>query len=165
MSLTLDELLPLVGRLDDAPGFDTPRERFRRFLLERVTDVPTASALIEDCQRSVGEQHHRALQDLIVVLGRLLRFEITFGTYERSSGGVRVDGQWRSPDLAVVLEIRTEQTTATLEGLARATAATATRVDAGSRIGLCVVARQYAAQGKLTHTLATDALLRDIRVA
>jgi hypothetical protein len=165
MSITLDELLPLVGRLDDAPGFDTPRERFRRFLLDRLTDVPTASALIEDCQRSVGEQHHRALQDLIVMVGRLLRFEITFGTYERSVGGVRVDGQWRSPELAVVLEIRTEQTTAaTLEGFARAVAATVTRVDAGSRIGLCVVARQYAAHGKLSHALAADPLLRDIRV-
>ena len=72
MSITLDELLLLVGRLDDAPGFDTPRERFRRFLMERVTDVPTASALIDECQRSVGEQRHRALQDLIVVVGRLL---------------------------------------------------------------------------------------------
>jgi hypothetical protein len=165
MSITLDELLPLVGRLDDAPGFDTPRERFRRFLLERLTDVPTARALIEDCQRSVGEQRHRALQDLIVLVGRLLRFEITFGTYERSAGGVRVDGQWRSPGLAVVLEIRTDQTTAaTMEGLARAVAATAARVDVDSRIGLCVVARQYAARGKLTHALAADTLLRDIRV-
>ena len=119
MSITLDELLLLVGRLDDAPGFDTPRERFRRFLLERVTDVPTVSALIDDCQRSVGEQRHRALQDLIVIVGRLLRFEVTFGTYEPSADAVKVDGQWRSPGLLdVVLEIRTEQTTsATLDGL------------------------------------------------
>jgi hypothetical protein len=92
MSVTLNELLSLVGRLDDAPGFDTPRERFRRFLLERVTDVPAARTLIEECQRSVGEQHHRALQDLVVVVGRLLQFEVTFGAYERSADGVKVDG-------------------------------------------------------------------------
>jgi hypothetical protein len=154
MSITLDELLFLVGRLDDAPGFDAPRERFRRFLLERVTDVPTASALIDECQRSVGEQRHRALQDLVVSLGRLLRFEITFGTYERSADSVKVDGQWRSPGLLdVVIEIRTEQTTSpTLDGLARAMAATQS-AGLEPRIGLCVVARQYAGRSKLSRAL------------
>ena len=52
MNISLTDLLPLVGRLDAAPGFDTPRERFRRFLLEHVTDVPTARALIE-----IGRAH------------------------------------------------------------------------------------------------------------
>jgi hypothetical protein len=165
MSVTLDDLLTLVGRLDDAPGFDTPRERFRRFLLERVTDVPTARALIEDCQRSVGAQHHRALQDLVVLVGRFLRFDITFGVYERSPGSAGVHGQWRSPDLTVVVEVRTDQTTdATMEGLARAVAITAPRVDADPRIGLCVVARQYAARGRLGHMLAADTLLRDVHL-
>jgi hypothetical protein len=154
MSITLDELLLLVGRLDDAPGFDTPRERFRRFLMERVADVPTASALIDDCQRSVGEQRHRALQDLIVMVGRLLQFEITFGTYERSADAIKVDGQWRSPGrLDVVLEIRTEQTrSATLDGLAHATAE-APGAGLEPRIGLCVVARQYAARARLGREL------------
>jgi hypothetical protein len=164
MSITLDELLLLVGRLDDGPGFDTPRERFRRFLMERVADVPTASALIDDCQRSVGEQRHRALQDLIVIVGRLLQFEITFGTYERSADGVKVDGQWRSPGrLDVVLEIRTEQTrSATLDGLARAMAE-APSAGLQPRIGLCVVARQYAARARLSRELDVTRL-PDIRV-
>ena len=165
MSITLDELLFLVGRLDDAPGFDAPRERFRRFLLERVTDVPAASALVDECQRSVGEQRHRALQDLVVSLGRLLRFEITFGTYERSPDSVQVDGQWRSPGmLDVVIELRTEQTTSpTLDGLARAMAVTE---GAGlePRIGLCVVARQYAARSKLSRALADVTRLPNIHV-
>lgn len=164
MSITLDELLLLVGRLDDAPGFDTPRERFRRFLMERVTDVPTASALIDECQRSVGEQRHRALQDLIVVVGRLLQFEITFGDYERPADAVKVDGQWRSPgQLDVVLQIRTDQTTsATLDGLARATAE-APGATLEPRIGLCVVARQYAARARLSRALDVTRL-PDIRV-
>ena len=165
MSITLDELLFLVGRLDDAPGFDAPRERFRRFLLERVTDVPAANALVDECQRSVGEQRHRALQDLVVSLGRLLRFEITFGTYERSPDSVQVDGQWRSPGLLdVVIELRTEQTTSpTLDGLARAMAVTE---GAGlePRIGLCVVARQYAARSKLSRALADVTRLPNIHV-
>lgn len=164
MSVTIDELLALVGRLDDAPGFDTPRERYRRFLLDRVTDVAAARALIEDCQRSVGEQRHRALQDLVVLVGRFLQFEITFGTYDRAAGGV--DGQWRSPGLvAVVLEVRTEQTSAaTLEKLASTVSGTPARSDIGSPIGLCIVARQYAARGRLANSVSVDTRMRDIRV-
>ncbi len=165
MSITLDELLLLVGRLDDAPGFDTPRERFRRFLIERVTDVPTASALIDDCQRSVGEQRHRALQDLDRHRRPLaaLRGRRSAPT-SASADAVKVDGQWRSPGLLdVVLEIRTEQTTsATLDGLARATAA-APGAGLEPRIGLCVVARQYAARGRLSRALDVSRL-PDIRV-
>ena len=122
-------------------------------------------ALIDECQRSVGEQRHRALQDLVVIVGRLLRFEITFGTYERSADAVKVDGQWRSPGLLdVVIEIRTEQTTSpTLDGLARAMAA-AEGAGLEPRIGLCVVARQYAARGKLSRALAEVTPLPDIHV-
>ena len=164
MSITLDELFLLVGRLDDAPGFDSPRERFRRFLLDRVTDVPTARALVDECQRSVGEQRHRALQDLVVIAGRFLGFEIIFDSYERTADIVKVDGQWRSPGLLdVVLEIRTEQTPSpSLDALAAATAA-ATVGRAEPRLGLCVVARQFAARDKLSRTLATDPRLTDMR--
>jgi hypothetical protein len=160
MNITLNELLTLLGRLDDAPGFDTPRERFRRFLVEHVTDVQIARPLVEECQRSVGEQHHRALQDLVVLLGRFMRFETSFGTYERLPSGVKLDGQWRSRGrLDVVLEIRTEQTTdPTLESLARAvsTVAATAQIDVEARIGLCVVGRHYVGRGKLEHAAAAD---------
>ena len=167
MSISLDELLPLVGRLDDEPGFDTPRERFRRFLFDRVTDLSSARALIDDCQRSVGEQRHRALQDLIVIVGRLLGFAIAFGPYG-SADDAEVDGHWRSPGLLdVALEIRTDQTAAaTLESFARAVAAAGAAAGVGreSAIGLCVVARQYAARASLTHLLAANSQFTDIRV-
>src|SRR5947209_16245411 len=144
MSFTLAELLSLVGPLDDTPGFDSPRERFRRFLLERATHLPTIRALVEECQRSVGEQHHRVLQDLIVVLGRALRFGVTFGTYERSGNDLNTHGRWRSAGLLdVVLQIETDHTAPTLEPLARAIAANRTVDDREqSTIGLCVIARQ-----------------------
>jgi len=29
MSITLDQILSLVGKLDDSPGDETPRERFQ----------------------------------------------------------------------------------------------------------------------------------------
>jgi hypothetical protein len=168
MNVTLSELLPLVGRLDSAPGFDTPRERYRRFLLEHVTDVSTARALIDECQRSVGEQRHRALQDLVVLLGRFLGFETIFGSYDRSTPG-GMDGQWRSRGLLdVVLEVRTEQTpAATADSLARAVAAPQgpVRVDACPRIGLAVVARHFTARGRLEHAMAADTHSPELRIA
>jgi hypothetical protein len=163
MSISLAELLPLVGRLDDAPGFDTPRERFRRFLLERATHLPTLQALIDECQRSVGEQHHRALQDLIVVIGRVLQFAITFGPYEGSADDPNSHGQWRSPSLLdVLLQIETDHTSAMLDPLAHAVAASRA-AGAESTIGLCVVARQSAARGKLVKLIA-QGQFPDIRV-
>ena len=83
LGVTVSQLLLLVGHLDDTPGFDTPRERFRRFLIDRVTDSHLIRSFVEQCQRSIGEQHHRALQDGIALLGRFLGFETEFGTYQR----------------------------------------------------------------------------------
>jgi hypothetical protein len=168
MNITLTDLLPLVGRLDAAPGFDSPRERFRRFLLEHVTDVATARALIEECQRSVGEQRHRALQDLVVLIGRFLGFEITFGTYERSTTAPTIDGQWRSRGLLdVVIELRTDQTPhPSADNLNRALAAAAIepRIDEYPRIGLAVVARHYAGRGRLEQAFTADAHGSDLRI-
>jgi hypothetical protein len=165
MSISLAELLPLVGHLDDAPGFDTPRERFRRFLLERATHLPTIHTLIEECKRSVGEQHHRVLQDLIVVVGRVLQFAITFGVYERPADELSTQGRWRSAGLLdVVLQIETDHTPATLEPLARAVEASQTAAGGEeSTIGLCVVARQSAARGRLARLVA-QGQFPDIRV-
>jgi hypothetical protein len=194
MNITLSELLPLVGRLDSAPGFDTPRERFRRFLLEHITDVATARSLIDECQRSVGEQRHRALQDLIVVVGRFLGFEVIFGAYDRSITGAATafqsrqdarharigpelvsraddppfEGQWRSRGLLdVALTIRTDQTPhASTESLAGALAAAASigRPDGTPRIGLAVVARHYAARGRLEQAMAADRHSAELRI-
>ena len=38
-SIGLGQILSLVGKLDDSPGDDTPRERFRHFLRENITEV------------------------------------------------------------------------------------------------------------------------------
>lgn len=169
MTLSLHEVLPLAGQLDDAPGFDTGRERFRRFLLELVTDVPTARALIEECQRSVGEQRHRALQDLMVAFGRFLGFAVTFGRYDRAATDREANGRWRSPgSLNVALEIKTEQNaSAALEPLALAAMDNAARHDGERSIGLCIVARRYAARGRLDRQLGVHthaAILRIVSV-
>lgn len=38
MSITLTEILDLIGKLDDTPGQDTGRERFRRYLDKNLID-------------------------------------------------------------------------------------------------------------------------------
>jgi hypothetical protein len=166
MSLTLAELLPLIGRLDDAPGFDTPRERFRRFLLERATSLPTMQALIDECQRSVGEQHHRVFQDLIAVLGRILQFAVMFGTYEGSPDDSTTYARWRSPgQLDVVLQIETDHASGGLELLARAIAASESTAEGEEpTIGLCVISRNSIARGRLAK-LMSEGQFPGVRVA
>jgi len=94
VQLTLEQLLSVVGTLDDEPGFDTPRERFRRFISKRITDFATARQLVEQCVHLPGVQSHRALEDLVLYLGKFLDFEVVFGPYERSS--VLTCGGWRA---------------------------------------------------------------------
>ncbi len=149
MSITLDDALLMVGRLDDAPGFDTSRERFRRFIGTHINDVRVARAFIEQCQRSIDEQHHRALKDLVTILGRFLGLETAFGTYTPVSGALQYDGHWRYPQrLNIVLEVRTDRTQgADVSTLTRAVAAmSASSLLRGSStppIGLSVVTTHY----------------------
>ncbi len=170
LGITLNQVLNLTGRLDDSPGFDSPRERFRRFLVERVTDVAAARALLDEGQRSPGEQHHRAVQDVAVLLGRFLGFETTFGTYEALAGGVKYDGQWRTRRrLQVVLEIRTDQTPhgdlGTLSRSLTALAALSHLEAETRRIGLSVVTPLYVGRGRLEDWLLTaDRHGHDLRI-
>jgi hypothetical protein len=169
MHVTLNELLALVGRLDDAPGFDTPRERYRRFLFERVTEAGALRSLVEQSQHSLGEQHRRALQDAIVMLGRFLGFETTFGAYQRVAGAVKFDGQWRSRHrLEIALEVRTDQTPRTdVEELTRSLSAlyAPSRVDTGvHRLGLCIVTPLYGGRARLEDALLAERAQADIRI-
>lgn len=58
--MDLDQVLSLVGKLDDSQGNGTPRERFRKFLTESVKEVGQVRDYIEQCLRSSGEQYSRA---------------------------------------------------------------------------------------------------------
>jgi hypothetical protein len=156
MSITLNEILALVGRLDESAGFDTPRERFRRFLLEHVTDPGVARSLIDQSQRSLGEQHERALQDVIVVLGRFLGFETEFGPNQSVSGVATYDGQWRSRRrLEIVLEVCTDQTPRSdVDELSRALFAVAAPAPPDVRhLGLCIVTPVYGGRARLEEAL------------
>ncbi|HXF60387.1 MAG TPA: hypothetical protein VNK95_02145 [Caldilineaceae bacterium] len=110
MSVPLHQILALVGRLDDAPGEDTPRERFRRFLRENVQTVGVARDYLEECLRESGEQYSRALQDLANRLGHFLGFEVTFGRYQGTQGAIGFDGLWSSPrNFHIVVEVKTTE--------------------------------------------------------
>lgn len=154
ISMTLSDVLSLVGRLDSSPEFDSARERFRRFLYHHVTDVRVVSAFIDQGQHAPGPQVHFALQDLITVLGRFLGFETAFGNYAPLRGNLKYDGHWNSRGrLHAVLEIRTGQTSEpTLDRLARSTAALRARAhvgDAGQAMGLCVLLPSYTGERDL----------------
>jgi len=121
MSITLNQTLALVGKLDDTPGDEVPRERFRRFLRENVREVGQIRDYVEGCLRDSGDQYNRALQDLVNHLGQFLEFEVTFGRYHGVQGQLGFDGLWESPTgFHIVVEVKTTEVytikTATLVG-------------------------------------------------
>ena len=110
MSLKLDQILALVGKLDDMPGEQTPRERFRRFLQENVLEIGRLRDYVEECLRNSGEQYCRALQDLVNYVGRFLQFEVAFGRYHGIQGEIGFDGLWTSPKgFHLVVEVKTTE--------------------------------------------------------
>jgi hypothetical protein len=54
VSITLQQILDLVGTLDDSSGQNTPRERFRKFLEQNVSEVGQLRDYIEECLRTSG---------------------------------------------------------------------------------------------------------------
>jgi hypothetical protein len=101
-------MLALAGRLDDSRDFDSPRERFRRFLREYVPDIATARALIDQARYSPDDQHRRALQDLVVLVGRFLGFDVDIGAPPLASGAPAHHGTWHAHGrLHVLVEVGT----------------------------------------------------------
>jgi transcription elongation factor GreA-like protein len=64
MTMTLSQILALVGALDDSLGNETARERFRRFLKDNAKDVGQLRDYIQERLNNSGTQYNRALQDL-----------------------------------------------------------------------------------------------------
>ncbi len=167
MNVDIDGLLRIVGCLDDARGYDTPRERFRRFMSDSVTDASIATDLIVQCQKGIGEQRHRALQDLVVWLGRFLGFEPIWGAYAVTGSRGTGRGLWRSREVDVVVETRTEQSTGiALDGICSAVSGSSS-TEAPRRIGVCVVSRHYLAWERLKQSVSAgspDPVLAVVRI-
>jgi hypothetical protein len=121
MHISIAEILSLVGPLDDSPGENNARERFRAFLAKNVVEVGELRDHIEECLRTSGDQYNKALQDLVNFTGRFLGFEVSFGRYRGVTNEVGFDGLWKSPTgLGIVVEVKTSDTyaikTSTLVG-------------------------------------------------
>ena len=157
MNVTVNQVLTMVGRLDDTPGFDTPRERFRRFLAERITDPQSARLVIQQCQQASGEQTHRALQDAVVLTGRFLGFHTIFSSYQRDPGVAAISGEWESRRrLQVILSLCTDQSAAieldALSQIVRNGLLTHQQTNT-PRVGLCVVSPLFAAKTRIEEML------------
>jgi hypothetical protein len=109
-AISLQQILNLVGKLDDSPGTETSRERFRAFLKDNVQEVGQIRDFIEECLRLTGDQYNRALQDLVNHLGSLLGFEVHFGRYHGVTGEIGFDGHWKSSSGShIVVEVKTTE--------------------------------------------------------
>jgi len=110
VTITLAEILDLVGKLDDSPGDDTGRERFRRYLGKHLLTPGQVRDYVEESLRTTGEQYSRALQDLVNYVGKFLGFEVRFGRYQGVKGEIGFDGRWKSPTgFHVVVEVKTTE--------------------------------------------------------
>ncbi len=114
-------MLDFVGKLDDTEGNETPRERFRRFLQQKVCEVGQIQVYVEECLKNSGDQYNRALQDLVNHIGSILGFNVTFGRYQGIRGKIGFDGHWKSSTgFHIVIEVKTTDAyaikTATLVG-------------------------------------------------
>lgn len=169
MSISLTQILALVGKLDDTPGEETPRERFRRFLVENVRDVGQIRDYIEECLRSTGDQYNRALQDLINHLGRFLGFEVTFGRYHGVPGQIGFDGHWVSPTgFHIVVESKTTDVyaikTATLVGYVDQLISEKKIPNWGKALGLYVVGRPDVELRQLENAILAEKRTHQLRI-
>ncbi|NUP99386.1 MAG: EVE domain-containing protein [Armatimonadetes bacterium] len=105
--MTLDDLLDVVGTLDDAGGDDAARVRFRRHIAKHVQKAGPLRDHVQSCLRSKGPQYHRALQDLVNHAGSLIGFDVEYGRYAGVAGEIGHDGLWKADDFALVIEVKT----------------------------------------------------------
>jgi len=168
-AISLKQVLSLVGPLDDAPGDDTPRERFRRHLSESVTDVGTVRDYVEECLRTPGTNFDRALQDLVNHLGTFLGFDVRYGRYQGVRGQVGHDGLWRSPSgLHLVIEVKTTDAyaikTATLVGYISALISAQEIPTKQDALGLYVVGRTDADLRQLENAIVAEGRNEELRI-
>src|SRR5208337_1223916 len=169
MSMTLNQILDLVGPLDDSAGADTPRERFRRFLTKNVTNVAELRDHIEQCLRTPGDQNNRALQDLVNHIGGFLGFGVVFGRYRGVQGEVGFDGHWKSPTgLHVILEVKTTETyaikTSTLLGYVDELISQKQVPSWDSALGLYAVGRPDPEVRQLEHAIVAEKRTNQLRI-
>ena len=166
---TLDDILGLVGTLDDSAGDDTPRERFRRFLRDSVGTTAAVRDYIEACMRSKGPQYDHALQDLVNHTASLIGFEVEYGRYRGVSNEVGFDGLRRREDFTIVAAVKTTDAyvirTATLVGYVDRLISEGRIPDWDHAMGLYVVARSDAGLTQLANSIVAEKRTHQLRIA
>lgn len=109
-ALSLQQILDLVGQLNDAGEETSARFRFRRFLSDELDSVGQARDYIEECLRKPGDQFNKALQDLVNHTASLLGFEVEYGRYRGIRNDIGFDGLWKWGDRFIVVEVKTTDT-------------------------------------------------------
>lgn len=169
VALALDQVLGLVGTLDDSPGENTPRERFRSFLRESVTSIGTVRDYVELCAKNKGSQYDFALQDLINHTGTLIGFDVEFGRYKGVSNDIGHDGLWRRDNFSIVVEVKTTDAftirTDTLLGYVNRLISASKVSDWDHTMGLYVFARPDAELKSLANSIIAERRTHELRIA
>ncbi len=157
----LNEVLDLVGTLDDSPGEDTARERFRRYLQGKVTSVGVLRDYVEECLRHKGDNYNRALQDLVNYIGHFLEFDVRFGRYHGVHGKIGFDGHWISLEgFHIIVEVKTSEAfaikTPTLIGYVDALISEGEIPSWGHALGLYVIGRPDPDIQQLRHAIVAE---------
>jgi hypothetical protein len=169
ITLTLNEMLDFVGKLDDTEGIETPRERFRRFLQQKVCEVGQIQVYVEECLKNSGDQYNRALQDLVNHIGSILGFDVTFGRYQGIRGKIGFDGHWKSPTgFHIVIEVKTTDVyaikTATLVGYVDELISEKSVSSWDHALGLYVVARPDSELRQLENAIMAEKRTNQLRI-
>lgn len=169
MAISLGDVLALVGKLDDSAGKETARERFRRFLGENVSEVGQVRDYVEECLRNSGDQHSRALQDLVNHIGCILGYGVTFGRYQGIQGQIGFDGHWRSPTgFNIVVEAKTTEVyaikTATLVGYVDALISEKIIPSWDDALGLYIVGRPDPEIRQLENAIVAEKRTQQLRI-
>ncbi len=169
MAMTLNEILQLVGPLDDGPGESTARDRFRTHLGNAVKTVGAVRDYVETCLRTTEPVYARALQDLVNHCGRLLGFKVAFGRYQGTPAEIGYDGLWESPKgLAIVVEVKKTDVykvdTATLVGYVDRLITEKRIPDWDHALGLYVVGRMDPGHNQLTNAITVEKRTHQLRV-
>jgi hypothetical protein len=161
--------IQVVGNLDDSPGDNTPRERFRTYLQGSVSEVGQIRDYIEECLRTSGDQYAKALQDLVNHLGRFLGFEVMFGRYQGVQGKIGFDGHWTSrTGFHVVVEVKTTEVyaikTATLLNYINELISEKSIPDPDSALGLYVVGKLDPELRQLENAILAERKTQQLRI-
>lgn len=166
---TLNEILNFIGKLDDTEGNDTPRDRFRKFLQQKICEVSQIQEYVEECLKNSGDQYNRALQDLVNHLGRFLGFDVTFGRYQGVKGKIGFDGHWKSQSgFHIVVEVKTTDVysikAATLVGYIDELISEKSISSWDNALGLYVVGRPDTGLTQLENTIIAERRTNQLRI-